>query len=424
MSTIGSSETWPRSSRPRRSESILEVQESPSRGAPFRWLGLVLLLVLFTGSLLWVLWSEEGLVSAVSDLARAAGGQWRAVLAEDPRWFQLSLALALSTPLLLSAGLLLTRVEPMLLARTERNRAAARYSSEEHSRRRYFQGIPHPLRPLPLTAAMAEAEAARENGETGPARSRLISLRGAVLEGRDRHRDWLGEYTDAETERLAGWKTRALRRVGGIACAQPARPAQSGQKTMADAGSAIRSLNLQLRRMETTLAARLITGHRLLARAAAGNRRPELAPAASEMGSLLELAAVYERGFPQLEILRRRVAVQRVLAAEKDCALSQEALATAPGIHQCLKEIREQWHEAPSPIAVPGYVGQGKVVVPLGPYLVPRLPEASDAPELFAAADQALARGFDVGHRIWGRLARLAELAESVVGLDPLAPGE
>lgn len=423
MSSVGSSETWLRASRPRRSESILELQEGESRGAPFRWLGLVLLFTLAAGSLLWVLWSESGLVSAMAELAREVGGQWRALLAEDPKWLELSLILALATPLLVSAGLLVAKVEPMLAARAARHRVAARYSLEEHSRRRYFQGVPHPLRPLPLTAALAKAEARREDGEPAEARSRLISLRGAVLEGRDRHRYWLGEFTDADADRLAAWKQRALHRVGRAEIVPAWESDEESRVSLTEAGTNLRSLHGQLARMEEVLASRLVIGHRVLARAATGNRRPELAPAASEMGALLGLAAVYEQGFPQLEILRRRVAVRRTLATGDTELTSRQALAVAPGIRLCLREIREQWREAPSPISAPGSDDGEAVAVPLGLYLVPDLPAPDDSAAVFAAADRALARGFDVGHRIRGRLGRLAELAESVVGLDPLSPG-
>ena len=422
MSTVGSSETWLRASRPRRSEPMQELQEGERRAGPVRWPGLVLLLAFVAGSSLWVLWSDAGLVNAVAELVREVEGQWQALLAEDPKWLQLSLLLALGTSLLASAVLLVVKVEPMLAARAARQRVAARYSLEEHSRRRYFQGIPHPLRPLPLTSALARAEVCREDGEPDWARSRLISLRGMLLEGRDRHRQWLGEYTEVEAERLAAWKQRALCRLGGSEFAKVSEGTEGSEVSATGASEARRSLDAELRRVEEALASRLVIGHRVLARAATGNRRPELAWAASEMGSLLGLAAAYEQGFPQLEILRRRVAVQRTLVSRDEQDRSPEALATAPGIHRCLHEIREQWLAAPGPISVAGRKAGETVAVPLGLYLVPDLPDLEEAPALFAAADLALARGFDVGHRIWGRLGRLAELGESVVGLDPLSP--
>ena len=304
-----------------------------------------------------------------------------------------------------------------LIAVDEIKQREAQAESDQAALERYFQN-PNFLRALPLPPRLPTIKA-----EPPAIVAELEKSRQAVLAKDAGHTREIENYRQAVDERILALRALAVIRAGFLI-----RPGSFGQEDgspvaverAADrAAERMRNTGDLLERYENVEVRRLLLALILLDAPQTGGRVPEPAARRDEIARYLACAVALKDAFPRLFELREtrtelEILVQQIKPKTEDPRLFAALRERLGTLQDRLKEV----HRIVRPQAYP--FDHAKSDTTLAQYAIPSMPAGDDFQGLMTASELALTRLHEVYDRLLGRLASIAELVETALGLPPL----
>jgi len=294
---------------------------------------------------------------------------------------------------------------------------------EQETLVRFFQGTAHVLRPLRVAA-----QASPDRVDPGALLKELVTQREILSHGQATYQKHLERYDEADTRLITTLQAQAL-----LAAGLKIRAEEFGLKrsdvTVAEAEKArlerrLSQLDAPMAEFENAAAGRLHHALKLLELGKLVDRHDDLRGFHQQRPRLIAAAAAFSSGFDLLRELRNNYAVLGILGAQLEDHGDKEQLVArfselSAELYRRLVALSDGWSDVAYPFE------HADANATLGSYAVPAIPAADDVGEIYALAEEALRRSFELYVRIMGRLAFMAERLESELGLEPLArPGE
>ncbi len=316
------------------------------------------------------------------------------------------------------------RVKPQdLIAVDEVKEREAQTESDRAALERYFQN-PNRLRALPLLPQLPTVDAEPPAMPAMPAMvTELEKSRQAVLAKDSSHAREIENYRQAVDDRINALRALAVIQAGfrippggfGLEDGSPV----AVERAAGRAAERMRNAGDLLERFETVEVRRLFLALILLDAPQTSGRVPEPAARRQEISRYLACATFMKDAFPRLFALRETrleldVLVQQIRPKTENSrlfAVIRERLGT---LQSRLKELHRSLRSQAYPF------DHAHTDTTLAQFAIPRMPADDDFQGLMAMSELALDRLHEVYDRLLGRLAAMAELVETALGLPPL----